>query len=214
MEIERSKVHCVMWSRRLVAFVNAFSYGLTAFCVVAMALIIMNLFFMVGLGPRHFSPPFWWQVAPGLAVVRLGIPSALLVGIGVLVGALDPRRIGTWSYRTALAPIPVLAMAALVAVSYRLLGLATLMVAIPLYVRYARGRGSLLPITGAVVVLIVTSASPYDVSLQNVPGGPHVVPAVSGLLTDAAFKAADRGEVVVVGGCGPMYNEPGMVVVW
>ena len=71
-----------------------------------------------------------------------------------------------------------------------------------------------VPITGAVVVLIVTSASPYDVSLQNVPGGPHVVPAVSGLLTDAAFKAADRGEVVVVGGCGPMYNEPGMVVVW
>ena len=63
------------------------------------------------------------------------------------------------------------------------------------------------------VVFIVMSIQPFDISFINVPGSPRIVPYVIGLPTPKARKEAEKGDVVL-GGCFIMGNHPKWLLVW
>jgi hypothetical protein len=63
-------------------------------------------------------------------------------------------------------------------------------------------------------VMMLAGLLPFDISLQDLPGGPRWLPAVAGLPNGETEAAAERGEHVIVGGCVPAYNEPAWVWVW
>jgi hypothetical protein len=63
------------------------------------------------------------------------------------------------------------------------------------------------------ITLFLIPLSPVDVSLKVGKGLPHFAPVRYGLPTAEAWKAAERGEIVV-GGCMPQPFAPKWVLIW
>ena len=65
----------------------------------------------------------------------------------------------------------------------------------------------------AVVVFLIASTLPIDISLQNYPGPPRFVPLIMGAPTEVDVAREERGEVML-GGCILRENPPEWVLVW
>jgi len=201
--------------RRIAAvLVNGLSFVLATIISVALLMQFATIFFLVTLGPETIGGPTIAMARYHPGPIRLGGPAALIVGGMLLISAVRGKHPGAWSYQTALLPVPVVGILAFMTLSYRLVGLLACCVAVWAYVHYVRGQGKLRILTYACVVMMVAATLPFDISLQNVPGPPRFVPSTAGLPTTSEAKAAERGEVIIVGACVPMYNEPTWVWVW
>src|SRR2546422_7810416 len=197
-----------------IVVVNTVSFTLSAAVFTLLLQQVIFLAFFISLGPRLLETPPVWLGRLGGGPVPLWWVVPVAVGAFVLVASLDPRRSDSWSFRTALAPIPIIGLIAVVAVAYRFIGLLLSVAVAGLYIGYARGRGRLAPLAYTAVALVLVSALPVDVTLQNVPGPPRLVPAVSGLPSRTMLDMVERGDAVMVGGCVTRYLEPSRMVVW
>jgi len=197
-----------------IVVLNILSFTLSAAVFTLLLQQVIFLAFFISLGPRLLETPPVWLGRLGGGPVPLWWVVPVAVGAFVLVASLDPRRSGAWFFRTALAPIPIIGLIAAVAVAYRFIGLLLCVAVAGLYIRYASGRGRLAPLAYAAAAFVLVSALPVDVTLQNVPGPPRLVPAVSGLPSRTMLDMVERGDAVMVGGCVTRYLEPSRMVVW
>ena len=88
------------------------------------------------------------------------------------------------------------------------------LVIVGVYAHHALGHRHLRAIIPLCVVFLGVSLAPVDMSLQNVPGRAHFASGSSGLLSKTGSETAERGEIVILGGCSPAYYEPRWVLVW
>src|SRR2546426_3661815 len=163
-----------------IVVVNTLSFTLSAAVFTLLLQQVIFLAFFISLGPRILETPPVWLGRLGDGPVPLWWVVPLAAGAFVLVASLDPRRSGSWSFRTALAPIPIIGVIAVVAVAYRCIGLFLCIAVAGLYIGYARGRGRLAPLAYTAVALVLVSALPVDVTFPNVPGPPPFGSAVNG----------------------------------
>lgn len=77
-----------------------------------------------------------------------------------------------------------------------------------LFRRWRRGWS----LAGASLVAL-SAVGPVDVTRDDVPGPPRLVPLVYGLPSEEGFAMAERGEILL-GGCIVRFNSPRWVVVW
>lgn len=110
--------------------------------------------------------------------------------------------------------VSLLVGAALLAYSYRFLGLIAVPIAIWSYTQGLRGLTPARRVVAAWALAAVVSLLPFDLSFQSVSAAPHFAPTVSGLLSHDGQARVQAGEYVVVGGCTPMFYEPTWVWVW
>jgi hypothetical protein len=103
---------------------------------------------------------------------------------------------------------------ALVAFSYRLLGLLAVSLVLWVQLKNLGGQRRARQVRVAWAVAFVVSVLPVDFSFQLVDAPPHFAPAVSGLFSGSAEQYARRGEYVMVGSCVAWYYEPTWVWVW
>jgi hypothetical protein len=208
-------VHDVGAGHRIgIALVNTLSFGVASLLIVLVSRRVLGLFALVTLGPRVAGTPLEALLPAEVGWFNGAVAAALLVGAAVLIAATDRVTQVAWSYKTALAPLPAVALVGVVALSYRFLGLLMALVILGIYARHPLGHRRLRAIILLCLVLLGVSLAPADVSLQNVPGGAHFALGSSGLLSKSGIEMAERGEIVILGGCSPAYYEPRWVLVW
>lgn len=64
------------------------------------------------------------------------------------------------------------------------------------------------------IAFVALCLAPVDISVRSGVGPSHFAPAIMGALSADGIRAAERGEVYVVGGCTSVYNEPSWVWIW
>jgi hypothetical protein len=177
----------------------------------------LMVFCWVTLGPRSSATELLsFLLVHSQDLVGPSVGSLDILGVPVVIGAafVALRLAGRLGRRGAILLVEGSAGVALLGTSLRL---PALLAMIALAACEAAGRldhHGVLRRSAAWAAILLLSFAPVDVSLQFLPGRPHLAPAISGLLTGSAYERAERGETVVVGGCGPMYNEPRWVWVW
>ena len=68
-------------------------------------------------------------------------------------------------------------------------------------------------LVGTWMLGIATTLLPFDVTLHNAPGPPHLVPLIMGLPAPQTLDACARGEAVC-GGCVVSVFEPTWLLIW
>jgi hypothetical protein len=196
-----------------IALANAVTFGAACFAVVVLFPTILLRFLLVTLGPRVSIAQelFTYARQDFLHAGR----AAALVAITLFL-AVASRREGRFnlSYRTALAPLPLVGLFALQAASYRFLGIALLVPAALACVRYQLGLARLRAFVLCLSLTLIATLAPVDLTLQTVPGLPRVVPTSFGLMSSEGRDMAERGEFVIVDACRETYNHPRWAVVW
>jgi hypothetical protein len=189
-------------------------FTLSALAITRITGQLVIQFVGIGLGLEFLETIPFWAFAFSAPSLPWWWARPFVVGGLVAFLALDPRRSGGWSFHTALVPVPIVGLVAIITISYRLIGLALFVGMLILYVRYLRGRGRRAPLAYTGAALVVICLLPIDLTLQSVPGPPRLVPAVSGLFEWEMMQRIERGDAVMVGGCATMYNEPQWLIVW
>jgi len=200
--------------RLSVAVTNAVSFGVGAFLAVVFTHQIVRLFALVTVGPPVLTTPLASILAHDFSVVGFAFAVASLIGAIVFISAFRATGHGIISFRSALYPVPVVALLGAVMVAYRFLGLLLVILCLVLYVRVLRRQARRRTLGSVCLMLVALLTVPVDVTLQNVPGGPHLALASYGLPSREGFAMAERGETVIVGGCSVDYYPPIWALVW
>jgi hypothetical protein len=199
------------WFSRLVEGA-ACLLGVFALAVVLRQALVV--FCLVTLGPLTIGRAGWSVLGAFGSLPSYASVGAFAISVTPAAGFLWLRTRSRLSPRVAAGLVQVVLGLALLGYSYRFTALAAIFgVLIAQWYARPSDRSRQLMLT-AWVLIIVLCFLPLDVSLQAFPGRPHLAPAVSGLLTGSAFTKAGRGEVVIVGYCDSLYDEPRWVWVW
>jgi hypothetical protein len=148
-----------------------------------------------------------WIDEIGRSVVTSKAAALFFFG-GTIMWSVILSMKGIFGYRNLLMAVPVVVFVFAVCSFYRFPAVMISLIALPLYFRFLKNRKGIVYVCALFFSTMILALSPIDVSLQNFPGGPRLVPAIHGL-TDA--KPYDG---VVVGGCVVEYHYPKWVMVW
>ena len=192
-----------------------FACGVVAAVVLARQVLVLFLGVTVGVpayGFLSWARESFWHVGVELACPLSG--SVAWCALAAPAAMLLTRRVHArhgWGRSTVFAA--TWAAAVLVVVSYRLPAALALLGACWFGWRQVATLGRMAA-WALVVASFAFALSPVDVSLRQSSRGGHLAPAVAGAMTLDGVEANAAGDVVVVGGCGAMYNEPRWVWVW
>jgi hypothetical protein len=199
--------------RALLLVLEAASYAIAALALAVLLRQILFVFLLVTLGTPGM------QLGMALQILDDGLPPLeeiyyfvvfLVPGASLLCTRLA-RRHGVW---LALRVAQVLLAIVAIAVSYRMPALVILVVMSVLLTRKPLDRRPRRTEFIPIVLLLIFSALPVDVSLQVRPGRPGFAQAVAGLITGSGPKETEEDHYVFVGGCVAPYKEPRWVWVW
>lgn len=194
--------------RWLASLVGAAALGLLAFDVAVLGATISNN--TAGLRLPEWLYAYWswgWTSSP---TVKQMMFLAALPAIGLARMAVRER----FGERIALHVADVLLAVGFLAWTYRLTALVLVAVVSLAMLVTPAALASPAARWASRAAFVVLCLAPVDVTVRAGVRPAHFAPAVSGLLTGSAFEAADRGEIVVVGGCSSVYNEPRWMWVW